>query len=951
MWSVAKQAGWSLTGRKGHDCLQKLVSRAGSIPLVLEEDGGSTTMDNRPARLIMLVSWLCLTALMLPSSVTGQEDAPQPESPKTFEELRERLQKLEQEIERLKRDKTSAIPADKKQQRIVALIESPYLARTDNRSRGRVEAVRYFVAKLSLVNLTPKPVTVKREGIQLIADGETKSVSDIPESINYQAIQVEGQVFRLKDIKTPQQLTLEPGGIASTWVFFDGLDDGTHVPELKLKLKNGDDVVEVDVNASQKAALGLQVERIGPRGCLGLLTVNGALNTINVGSLMDELDQLAEQKVVRVVLCWAEGAPAPETQLAGWFRQNAQMLNREQVGNQRFPQVPSAIREFHLCKLPQDGSTRRSSRYAPKTAGQRIHDDEAEAVHAALATAFQSLPRDELLQSIETGNLFARAAALSSGGGRLAEDKLPVVLSLADDNEPLLQQAALTALKHFGDQSAIDKLVHYAKKNTEPLASTAIESLAGSRFAVAHEALKSILENEPPASQKRIVKVLAAHPRPIWSEVIYRFVNDPREGLNQEALQALTLVGHPQLVQVLRDALSGKDDDLRQKAFVILTERTDHESEEIAVDYTLGHLTDDSVDDKIFEAMLKLLNRVKDKRAVPLLLERFSKLENKRAAIITLSLIGDREVAEFFEKQFDELQTNEKSEALKALHTLHSPKFRELATRSLLSDNSSLVQAAARGLQEDGSPEAIQVLAEALEKGGNSTTWTTACNALASLATPEARKAIIRARDEGNRQKREVAQNALRQIYRMSPGIQYVYRAGQEAENNKFDKAAELYTTAIKLDPLLPLAFSGRANLYLKQGKYKEAGPDFEKCLELDPWDSQALTGLCVVMVVNDAKIEEAIEKVEKARKRFEKDALFAYNAACVYARSVEQLKKNEQAEGRDEKIKTYTEKAMSDLKLSIKRGFNQLDWMREDPDLNVLHDLEEFQKISLMKK
>ena len=72
---------------------------------------------------------------------------------------------------------------------------------------------------------------------------------------------------------------------------------------------------------------------------------------------------------------------------------------------------------------------------------------------------------------------------------------LPLLLDYADDKDPLVQQAALTALRHFGEPAAIEKLLHYLRKGVEPLATTAIESLASSRYAAAHDALLDVLDN------------------------------------------------------------------------------------------------------------------------------------------------------------------------------------------------------------------------------------------------------------------------------------------------------------------------------------------------------------------------------------------------------------------------------------------------------------------------
>ncbi len=887
------------------------------------------------------------------SSVLAQDSA-EPDKPSALESIVERVRRLERELEALKKTQRREIPDDPQAQRIVPMLETPFLGRYYIYSGPRNSRnSRYFLAKLTLVNLTPKAVEIRREDIQLRTDGELLPISNVSDisRLRNNSVSVGNQHIQLRNVKTAKLLKIPPGRMRSTWLFFDQVEDGNHVPEMQLEIEVDEKTVKLDVNAIQKEALALEINRIGPRGSLGLLTIGGPLNTVSVGSLMDELDQLASEKVVRIVLRWSEAAPEPEQSIFNWIMQSIQSGERQRMGDSQFPPIPATIREFHLCKPPESQSYNRGrlTRYA--TAGRHIHQTEAAAVEAALESAFQSLPRDELLTSIEQGQLLSRAAALSTGGGRLAEDKLPIILQYADDDELLLQQAALKALRHFGDQQAIATLVRYVKKNTDPLASTAIDSLAGSRYGAAHDALLEIMNNEPPSSQKKIVKVLAAHPRPVWSDAIFRFVKDPREGLNQEALQALTQVGHPQLIGALNEALQARDEELNRLAFKILAERTDPESEAVAVPYALAQLEQDDLDARTLTIVLNLMNRVKDQRAVPLLIKQFPEQSNKHALIRTLALLGDEHVAEFFVEKFPTLASQEKAEVLTALRSLHSPKFQELATTSLLSENHSLVRAAAQGLSQDGSPEAMGVLINALKQSGNPTSWNEVCKVLGLLSTPEARNALLEARDQGNERKRESARSALTQIYQRSPAYQHFSQAQAFEKKNKLAEALKLYDQAVKVDPQLPWAFSGRANLFLKQGKYAEAGPDFQKVLDLDPWDSQALTGLCIVMVVHEGKPDEAIKKLEAQRKKFKNGYLFSYNAACVYARVVEQLKKDVQAEGAPEKISAYTQQALTDLKASVKRGFSDLKWMREDPDLKTLHDLPEFQKVSQMTR
>src|SRR5690606_18876154 len=118
----------------------------------------------------------------------------------------------------------------------------------------------------------------------------------------------------------------------------------------------------------------------------------------------------------------------------------------------------------------------------------------------------------------------------------------------------------------------------------------AIESLAASRYASAHDALLQILKNEPPASKRTIVAVLARHPRPVWSDTLFSYLKDPDSTVAVESLKALMKVGHPKLSEILADALQRGSPQMREEAFQFLAGRMDRQSEELAISFTLQSL-------------------------------------------------------------------------------------------------------------------------------------------------------------------------------------------------------------------------------------------------------------------------------------------------------------------------------------------------------------------------
>lgn len=896
-----------------------------------------------------ILSFVVGLALMLGTATSLRADDP-PSSEKSAEaqlrQVLERLGKVEKELLDL-RIKTGKVPGDKNEQRILALIETPYLGSAYYGAPGNQ---RFMALKLMLVNLTDQPAVLVRDDVRMSVDGQDLPIKEAPQQIQFNGFQIGQQQVQLRTLQTPKELRIASGATASTWMLFPELPAGNHVPRLLLKLKFGEKVIEIDVNAFERNSLGLKMERIGPRSSLGLISLSGSLNTINVGSLVDELDRLTGDKVVRAVIRWEESGSIADPQLMNWLHNAVANAGRQQQNDSQFPALPATLREVHLAKVPNNAETPGIQQAYPAfyyqnpgaAAGERIHKSDSEAVISALRTAYETLPRDELVQAIQSGTPFERAAALAGGGGRLGSDKLPLLLKCSDDNDPLVQQAAVVALGHFGDVVAIERLLDLARKGDPMLASTAIASLASSRFAAAHEALLGLLANEPPESKKTIVKILSAFPRPVWADAIYEFVKDGRAGLNVEALQALVQVGHPQLLAVLSDALKSSDPALSQSAFGILANRSDRESEELALNFTLEQIRTTPPT----PVMLQLLNRVKDQRALPLLLAQFAAQQEKSALIQTLALLGNAETARFLAEKFNNLQSHEKAEVLKAVSRLDKKKFRTLAAQTLLAADGGLINSAVQGLIEDGSPESVTILTESLEASMNNFTWSYLCNALWQLGTPAARTALVKARESENQEKRRFAIDALQNLARRSPGYASYSQARQFSSEQKWKEAIEAYDLAIQLDPALSDAYSERGHALLHLDKGADAGKDFAKAWELDPFNSLALTGICLVQVMTDGKHAEAVQKLEESRAKFPRNPMFNYNAACVYGRAYELLARSPQTADRDKQLEKYKQAAFADLKSATQGGFQDFELMKKDPDLAPFRELPEFQQL-----
>src|SRR6516162_415802 len=76
-----------------------------------------------------------------------------------LKQVLERLNRLERELVEL-RIKSGKVPEDRKDQRVIPLLDTPYLGSV---YYGSPTNLRFFAAKLTMVNLTDQPVALKRD--------------------------------------------------------------------------------------------------------------------------------------------------------------------------------------------------------------------------------------------------------------------------------------------------------------------------------------------------------------------------------------------------------------------------------------------------------------------------------------------------------------------------------------------------------------------------------------------------------------------------------------------------------------------------------------------------------------------------------------------------------------------------------------------------------------------
>ncbi len=510
-----------------------------------------------------------------------------------------------------------------------------------------------------------------------------------------------------------------------------------------------------------------------------------------------------------------------------------------------------------------------------------------------------------------------------------------------------MRLAAVAALRHFPDPAAVERLRQLASGGETELSELALEALAASRFADAQRTLEPLASQLAIDSPETVIHLFSRYPSAFGADLIASVLERQSTSLppvvHAKGLATLGHVGHERLFELCQLAMMAPDPDLQQSALGLLASRPEPRAEQLALDYTLKYIAREPPT----PVMHPLLDRCRDPRAVPLLLRHLDNPELERSAIITMLVrSGGPEMPDLLAERFPVLKEPEQVAVLNGLMQLGSPRLRDLAPLALRSQNGSLVNAAVNGLQLDGSPAAVTILGDALRASPESASANSFGAALREIGTDEARAVLTDLRQSADAKVRRLAARSLQELQANSPAKKHVDLGMQLELREDWKAAIREYSRALELDDSLAQAYSGRAHGHLQLDSFPAAREDYERAVELDPDDDIAVTGLAIVYT-RLGDVSRGIETVEGVAKLFDEENRFAYNRACVYGRAVENLLQQPPTPERDTQLQASRAAAISAIERAIELGFEDLEWLREDPDLKPLHDLDEFQQIA----
>ncbi|CAK9094317.1 Tetratricopeptide repeat protein [Durusdinium trenchii] len=776
---------------------------------------------------------------------------------------------------------------------VLPFVEEVFLGTTNAYS---AQGIRYLTVRLTLANQSDEVIEVEPAKILLKADAQTLRVDEIPEGFSYLPLQTDGETKPREQLRVPEKVSIAPRKDASFWLVYGGIRPWSRIPRLKLEGDLGNEAFSIDLTSFEKARLGLRESLVGPANVVTLLTIRGHLNTVNAGFLADRLSERVESGSPRVVVQWQAATGNARQRdvdplLLEWLATLGPESDRGGPLLAQLPSVTLTPTQLHFVAIPSESQN-------------ALADSEGISIHVS---------RDDAVEAMSV-------------------DQLPRYL---DDPDPAIIRAiSCLATPEVGPflENAV------SQGETVGIRVAALRGLLKSSSPWAISLAEKLLSQPLNIPDEDVIAALAASPRRAWAEILVSYCHSEKPGVRGDALLRLAQIGYPDLLAIATSGLKDDNETVRSTAYRVLVDLPSVAAQEAAFAEALRRLQRGELD----KTTVRVIQATRDVRAAKPLLRLLDDAgQSPRRILSLLGHVADAQSVRYLLSRLNTFETEDRINILQLAVEHRLDAVMGIAERWLGDDDVLLTNAAIVVLREDGSRQAVDLLAGALAKADEADA-PKLCDALAEIATPRAADILKSYRDRTDEPMRSAVFSALREIQARSPGFSSVETGYHHMQAENWGEAVKHFSLAIAIDPHLPLAFSGRGNARLRLEQVVEAGEDFRQAIELDPYDGQAVTGLGIVTALS-GQPEHAMQIVIDAAPRFPDDDVYAYNLACVAGRAIEALQNRPASADRDRLIEEYADRAIGELRRSIELGFDDFALLKNDPDLDTLRDHDEF--------
>lgn len=733
---------------------------------------------------------------------------------------------------------------------------------------------------------------------------------------------------------------IEPNDSARIILAFSGFPAGQNDPDVQLAWPNPKQ--PIDLAAWSTRRVQTSMSRVGPKGCVGVLTIDGPLDRLGLRVLNQGIDAFAAEDVRRVVFDFTSQSSFSESRLASWLKLSIANPTAALATYRDVPSLTPGVSPYIVADSA-DVVENAIGRIDPSSQ-QFIRSSLDEAIEKAVTPVASRLTRDDVIRELRNPTADGVVAAvLRAGAYRLRGDDLPLVLKLTDSNSSAVKRAAFAALAHFDAIEAVDRLIDGLKTDDRLTRREAVTALFTSRSEHARntfDRLAAAISDDAKGLQQ-----LAASPVDAWRPVFEQASRSSDIDLQEVGVTGqLNLGGQPVKPEIER-ILTGTDQSLKSFLVRELMSRDVAEWRDFATNLAMSQLRKKRVDGPIMELVVASERR----DAVPLILEQLPtmSLVSGLNAMNALGVLASAEEESRIIELIPDLDDRLARGAVELLFERRSPERFDVARQLLDEAESAIRGPIVNLLAKDGSVEAEQFLFDEFIKSDDPRMWSQYSMRVAAIGGEKALQAIEKVLADGPDEKRVHALNARYRIWSRSAAARITVMAGITQQGTKeippnHPRAEELYKEALEIDPGYVPAYTQRAMLYLQWHKGVRLGDalaDYLKADELATAHAAALIGmgLCYSSQGETGKAIDAVEAIPAwARELDETDE---YNVACVYGILLQKVPPSD-----PQQLETWRVRGVESLETAIELGFRgdaQLEHMKKDPDLVAFHGPE----------
>lgn len=747
--------------------------------------------------------------------------------------------------------------------------------------------------------------------------------------------------------------SLPAGASCRLLLSFAGLVEDRARPNISLAWKGLSEPIDLALWSSERAAMS--TFRLGPRGCIGVVSIDGPVDRVGTRVINEGIEELAQQQVRRVVFLFGENAALSEERIADWLRfsiANAKSA-RTQYSDMEMLTVGAPRHTiadpFEVVRNAKGGSR------IDEATKEFLRPSLADAVAVAVRDVAGRFDRDDVLRELRSPTSPGiTAAVLQIAGDKLSQFDESLVMKLSRSEEREVRLAAVETLAWFPTKTAVQRLDELTQVDDAEIRGQAIRSLLRSRAEVEASLLDRLADLA--GDDADLLWIMSSQPRSAWRTAFDTAARSNDMDRQRAGVRGLAKLQDGTFDELMDDAFQSRDSRLRTLVVRHVLDADVAAWTEKATAHALSELKQGRADTALMDVVLA----AREPSAVDDVLDCLQSLSDG-PGIRAIQFVGMMATPEQEERLADlvslmaEKQPNLARHAVQVLFSRKAPSRLDLA-RGLLENSDQGVRATAilSELGKDGTYQAEQLLIDQFIKGTDAQLWPYLRQQVIAIGGRRGLRAVELVLAEGPDEKARLAADARNRIWERSPAA-VVERSAMTAQtDNDHEEAERLYARAIELDPDYIPALTNRGMLYLQWPggpRLKDAEADYKKALDAAPEYLAARVGLSLCLAT-EGKGREAIELIEASPEWARGNGFIEeYNVACVYGivhrQTLQQI--NEQSDPAErERLRSLAEDwknvGLGALETSVRTGFRGDDNFRHminDPDLESLRGEE----------